>query len=123
MKTFRFLGVTLIALIICLGMTSCSDDDEPVTSKYTTGMWYLVSYDGNYCDWGEYMMFSGNTMYWNNRLGGENTTYSFKNTPTGFKCTSKTSGYGNVEFTVAEYSKDEIVTYPVGGGNVRLWRR
>lgn len=123
MKKLSLIGV--IALI-CIGLSlvSCSDDDEKFASaKLTTGIWYLVSFDGNHCDWGEYIKFSGNTMYWNNRLGGENTTYSFKNTPTGFKCTSKTSGYGDVAYIAVEYSNNEMVTYPVDGGNTRLWRR
>ena len=27
--------------------------------------------------WGEYLKFTDNTLYWNSRLGGENTTYSY----------------------------------------------
>ena len=30
MKTFRFIGMALIAIVMCVNFTSCSDDDKRI---------------------------------------------------------------------------------------------
>ena len=29
MKTLRFIGMALLAVVLCVNLTACSDDDEP----------------------------------------------------------------------------------------------
>lgn len=38
MKTFRFIGMALLAVVMSVNLTSCSDDDEP--SKNDDGIHY-----------------------------------------------------------------------------------
>jgi hypothetical protein len=30
MKTFRLIGMALLAVVMCVNFTSCSDDDDPI---------------------------------------------------------------------------------------------
>lgn len=86
-----------MGVVLC-GLQSCSSDDEDKiddtnienndgNKKETLTLyklWYLTDYS-NYSDfdwqtdnvvsWQEYMEFSEETLYWNSRMGGENTTY------------------------------------------------
>lgn len=44
MKTFRFLGIAIIAILMIVNFTSCSsDDDEKDNSSLLIGRWQLVS--------------------------------------------------------------------------------
>lgn len=123
MKQAKFLGMFIVALTMCVSFLSCSSDDDDEGGAYssvTTGTWYLVSWDGNSCDWGEYLRFSGKTMYWNNRMGGENTKYTFKNTSTGFYCYSEDDG--EYTFIVSSYGSNRMIT--LSDDNIlREWRR
>ncbi len=126
MKEYKRLFLTLsimLTMLSCLSLVSCSSDDDDEGSTYssvTTGTWYLVSWDGNSCDWGEYLRFSGKTMYWNNRMGGENTKYTFKNTSTGFYCTSEDDG--DYTFIVSSIGSNRMLTLS-DDDILREWRR
>ena len=115
----------LLMLFGGLAFTACGSDDEEddngstTNSEVTSGTWYLVSYDGSECDWGEYLKFSGNTLYWNNRLGGENTTYTFRKTSYGFYCSNSEEEYS---FTVVSSSNSRMITAS-DDGIVRDWKR
>ncbi len=42
MKTFRLIGVALVAVVMCLGFAACSSDDDPAEadlSKIIIGVW------------------------------------------------------------------------------------
>lgn len=40
MKTLRFIGMALLAMILCVNFAACSDDDEPqATSKFIGTVW------------------------------------------------------------------------------------
>ena len=44
MKTFRFIGMALLAIVMCVNFASCSsDDDEKDNSSLLIGRWQLVS--------------------------------------------------------------------------------
>ena len=45
MKTLRFLGMALLAVIMCVNLTACSDDDEPESNKSLIGVWIESWYD------------------------------------------------------------------------------
>ena len=45
MKTFKFIGMALLAIVMCVNFTSCSDDDEEnnggkSTQELLQGIWY-----------------------------------------------------------------------------------
>lgn len=126
MKKYKNLFYSLslmLTVLSSLSLISCSSDDEDEGGSYssvTTGTWYLVSFDGSSCDWGEYLRFSGKTMYWNNRLGGRNTKYTFTNTSTGFYCTSEDDG--DYTFIVSSLSSNRMLTLS-DDNMLREWRR
>lgn len=39
MKTLRFIGMALTAIILTIGFTACSSDDEPVPGPVTSNLW------------------------------------------------------------------------------------
>ena len=46
MKTFKFIGMALLAIVMCVNFTSCSDDDEEnnggkSTQELLQGVWCL----------------------------------------------------------------------------------
>lgn len=108
----------LIGVLFC--MLSCGSDDDNGGDSALKGKWYLVSFDGSACNWGEYIQFSGSKMYWNKRSGGtRNTTYTFQETGNGFKCSNGSDSYvfsitGYAGKTMTTYSSDDIV---------RVWKR
>lgn len=115
-------------LILAIGFTlsftqSCGSDDDDDTgaaySEVTSGTWKLVSWDGSQCDWGEYLKFSGSTLYWNNRMGGENTTYTFRRTAYGFDCSNSDESYS---FVVVSHNNNRMTTAS-DDGIVREWKR
>ena len=47
MKTFRFIGMALLAIVMCVNFASCSDDEEEQGETYCTeGTWLLQSSKG-----------------------------------------------------------------------------
>lgn len=42
MKTLRFWGITLMAILLSVNFTSCSDDDEPINIEELEGEWILL---------------------------------------------------------------------------------
>lgn len=47
MKTFRLIGMALLAIVLCVNFASCSsDDDEDSTLKLLQGVWYDANTDG-----------------------------------------------------------------------------
>ncbi|TGX98520.1 hypothetical protein [Bacteroides muris (ex Afrizal et al. 2022)] len=46
MKTLRFIGMALIAVIMCVNFVACSDDDDEETNATIEGTWkYTSSFD------------------------------------------------------------------------------
>lgn len=51
MKTFRLIGMALLAVVMCVNFTSCSDNDESdVDSNSIVGFWKIASYDDDFFD-------------------------------------------------------------------------
>ena len=120
MKKFLERFFLVFAFVSTMSLIYCGDDDDDaVAGKVCSGTWYLVSWNDNICNHGEYMKFSGSTLYWNKRLGGENTTYSFKETSYGFDITD---GIDSYKFEVQSIDAKNIVTYS-SDGNIRYWKR
>lgn len=119
MKKFIERLFLVFALVSTMCLASCGDDDDAISGKVCSGTWYLVSWNGNVCDHGEYMKFSGSKLYWNKRVGGENTTYDFKETSNGFQITN---GIDSYTFEVQNIDDKNIVTYS-SDGNIRYWKR
>ncbi|MFR8553221.1 MAG: hypothetical protein ACLVEU_06765 [Bacteroides cellulosilyticus] len=47
MKTFRLIGMALLAIVMCVNFTSCSDDEEEQGETYSIeGTWLLQSSKG-----------------------------------------------------------------------------
>ena len=47
MKTFRLIGMALLAVVMCMNFTSCSDDEEEQGETYSIeGTWLLQSSKG-----------------------------------------------------------------------------
>lgn len=48
MKTFRFIGMALLAIVMCVNFASCSDDDEEEQGETYSieGTWLLQSSKG-----------------------------------------------------------------------------
>ena len=69
MKTFRRIGLAVIAILLCFGATACSsDDDEPQTNSPIVGTWdYQSDYDGE----GTFTFKSNGTLTW---FDGEETS-------------------------------------------------
>ena len=42
MKTLKFWGITLMAILLSVNFTSCSNDDEPITPEELEGEWILL---------------------------------------------------------------------------------
>lgn len=42
MKTLRFIGTTLLMVVLCLNFTACSDDDDDIDISQLEGTWGLV---------------------------------------------------------------------------------
>lgn len=68
MKTFRMIGMALVAVLMCVSFVACgSDDDEPEGASII-GTWkYTSSYDGN----GTFTFKSNGSLVWDD---GEETT-------------------------------------------------
>ena len=41
MKTFRLIGMALLAIVMCVNFASCSDDDEEEERNRYKHSWYL----------------------------------------------------------------------------------
>ena len=48
MRTLRFIGTTLLMVVLCLNFTACGDDDDDdtPTSEKLVGQWILVYEEG-----------------------------------------------------------------------------
>lgn len=105
MKNFSFLQRMFLLLFVGISMfavQSCneeidkpdienndSENKEPLT---LFKQWYLTDFSSSssldwqndeVVSWGENMKFSTNALYWNSRLGGENTTYKLSKQEAG----------------------------------------
>lgn len=61
MKTFRLIGIALLAIVLCVNFASCSSDDEP---SPIVGTWkYSSSDDGN----GTFTFKSNGGLVWDHR--------------------------------------------------------
>jgi len=53
-KTFRFIGMVLMAVLVSVSFAACSDDDDDSATSAIIGKWY---WDGEN---GEYLVFKSN---------------------------------------------------------------
>ena len=68
MRTFRMIGMVLVAVLMCVNFTACSDDDDEPEGDSIVGTWeYTSSYQGN----GTFTFKSNGGLVWND---GEETT-------------------------------------------------
>lgn len=68
MKTFRLIGMALLAIVMCVNFASCSDDDEEETGTNIVGTWkYTSNEDGT----GSFTFKSNGGLIWDD---GEETT-------------------------------------------------
>lgn len=117
-----FLAVVM-CMIMSLAFVCCSDNDEPGDkNNFTSGKWYLVSYNENRADHGEYLKFTKNKMEWNNRLGGENSTYSYTVNGNQVICTHLSGTGGDITFYVNSCNEGAAVTTS-SDDFVRVWSR
>ena len=92
MKTLRFIGMTLLMVVLCLNFTACGDDDDDDPSNPLVGVWQNDD-EGEHLRWtfrndgsGEEHLFyddddtdkytiniNGNTMTAKNEYGTETT--------------------------------------------------
>lgn len=117
MKCIYAFLTCLLLVGTCLTFSACGDDDG-ADARYNTGTWYLDTFHGSQCTWGEYMRFSGKTVYWNNRLGGRNTTYTAKYTASGFTLTNSSD-----QITFSAYKSGKKLVTSSSDGETRQWRR
>ncbi len=118
MKTRSQLMRVMLLLIAAVFFVGCGDDDD-ASAVYNSGTWYLVTYNGNRSTTGEYMRFSGNKVYWNNRLGGENTTYTVTVSGNTFHLSGAD---GSETFYVTSYTENAMATTSTDD-IVRVWKR
>lgn len=120
--TYNVLTILIVGLV-SLSITSCKDDDESGGGTPTSGKWYLVTWNGNACDYGEYIFFKGNKLEWNNRMGGENTTYDCRVSENNFYLTNCTDdSKSDISFSIEAYTDTEMVTNS-SDNIVRTWKR
>jgi hypothetical protein len=123
-KIFSLVSIFLVVLT-SLSLSSCSSDDDGSSQNELIGKWYLYSYDGGECTWGEYWQISSDQIKWNNRMGGENTTYSY--TKSGntlrMKCTySSENNVSDYQESTAVYSiSDGVLAVVVDDGLTRIF--
>ena len=46
MKTLRFIGMALVAIIMSVNFVACSDDDDEITSDNLVGRWVMIHQQG-----------------------------------------------------------------------------
>lgn len=76
MKTLRLVGMALVAVLMCVNLAACSDDEESEETSIV-GTWkYSSSYEGN----GTFTFKSNGSLVWDD---GEETTSNHTYTLTG----------------------------------------
>lgn len=50
MKTLRLFGLTLMAVLLSVNFTSCSDDDEPIAMEQLEGTWIMTRHRYEYIE-------------------------------------------------------------------------
>ena len=77
MKTFRFIGMALMAVLMCTNFSSCNDDTNDDTQNKLLGIWKQVNYlQGNYSRNWIYIQFNNDgTCYYSSDVN----TLSTKN--------------------------------------------
>lgn len=136
MKSYRTIGMAVLAVLMCVGFTACSDDEINKTENNDSGKteiltlfkrWYLTDFssDSNFnwqseevVSWGEYMEFSEDkNLYWNYRMGGENTTYRLSGITSGSIIGSFFTAFNVYEsddsrvFTVTKMTEKYLLLY------------
>ena len=46
MKTLRFIGMAIVAIIMSVNFVACSDDDDEITSDNLVGRWVMIHQQG-----------------------------------------------------------------------------
>lgn len=115
-KTLLKLMAMVMVAFVGLTFTACGDDDDEGGSNALIGTWYLESYNGTYCTWGEYWKITSKEIKWNNRGKGTfNTTYSYTSTGStlSIKCTYTSSG------STKDYD-ESYGTYKINGNTLTV---
>lgn len=86
MKTLRFAGMALLAVVVCMGLTACGDDDEPNGDGDGTGPTSVVN-PANVFTGGLPKSAEGAALYYNDKglltkisiENGEEVTFEYNN--------------------------------------------
>ena len=135
-STFKLKWIALLVCgVLCASfLGSCGDDDDDTGGdSKISGKYYLKDYGSsrsvmtspnlNYCDWGEYMRFSGNTMTWNSRLLGKNTTYRIAYSGNTIAAVNTSDASDVYAFEILENNGSVLVLYSVGEGLYRYLKK
>lgn len=86
-RIFNFFTMLVLSLycVSCTNFADSSEDNDDSCSNFVGETWNLCDFSDIYetkanltpVSWGEYISFTNHTLYWNSRLGGENTTYTY----------------------------------------------
>lgn len=120
-KTIFFL---LMILASAVSFVSCSDDEGNVGGKndFTSGKWYLVTYNDERCTHGEYLKFSKDKMEWNSRKAGNNTSYRYRVNGNQIICTLISGDAPDITFYVQSCENGAAVTTS-NDNMIRVWSR
>lgn len=123
MKTLRFIGVALLAVVLSVNLASCSDDDEEdvkndLFSIITSGAWeqdgdddiFVVSKDGTGFE------YNSHEAYKLKEKTGYSFTWEYKNNIVSVELAAKYKDgvkteerYDYIEMTVLSYDKNKII--------------
>ncbi|MCC8188523.1 MAG: lipocalin family protein [Bacteroides sp.] len=71
--TKKFLGIAFLAMALCVGFASCSDDDEVKTDRLV-GKWYVTHVEGWYMEDGDKKDYSwGVNDVWTYQFNSDNS--------------------------------------------------
>lgn len=122
MKTLRFIGMALIAVVMCVNFAACSDDEEEDKSGDAAsliGTWKVVKtvYDNGEIIDGEehdfpYWVIDSSTLYCTDEVGEEKSDYckyTYDAEKKIIHLTYINDGHDGGTFTVLKLTSDELV--------------
>ena len=127
MKTLRFIGITLLTVLMSVGSSSCSKSDDDNgggdTSASIEGIWYMMSEF-------EYELKNGepdfSKIVWSHDYRGTNISWTFAKTNDGYNVTMLENGiheYSLVKVGNNEYKMgtvDKVVILSVSSNSLEL---
>lgn len=127
MKTLRFIGMALLAVVLCVNFAACSDDDEPNGNNPMVGEWfcYQVTEGDHTFEDDIILVFNEDmtmTMQYNAVLEAHEGTYTYGGNNT-FTITFKDPEMGSVSGTFTITGDEAVVKYTYGGEDITLYLR